>query len=685
MPKTVYGYETHSGAMKKKMTANGEVAYAEEMRAVPVGEAYSIELSFGIGEEEILTGLGQFEDGILDLRDRTQYLYESNMRIAIPFLVTTGHYGILIDSASCQVFSSKDTSICFSIDTGESLSYYVFLGENINDIIKNYHKITGRPSMLPRWAFGYIQSKERYETGEELEDVAAAFRKRNIPVDCIVQDWYTWEDGLWGEKKFDKKRYPNLPATVRRLHDENIRFMVSIWPNMSPDSSDHREFEDAGYLLPNSNVYDAFSEDARNIYWRQTCKEIMNSGTDALWCDNAEPFSDADWSGEEKRPEDERYRVVTDMSKMSMDWEQINSYGLFHAKGIYENWRRTYPEKRVVNLTRSGYTGIQQYGAILWSGDITATYETLRSQIAEGIRMSLTGMPYWTLDIGGFFVVDDKYENRGCNDRDHKPLWFWHGDYNEGIRDRGYCELYVRWLEFGTFLPVFRSHGTDTPREPWRFGDEGDMFYDAIISNIKLRYRLIPYIYSLGAAAHRESGMIMRSLFSDFPEDEQAKNVTDEFLFGPAFLVAPVYTPMYYHKDSVRIKDEPKSRKVYLPEGCGWYDFYSGAFYEGGCSVTADAPLERIPVFVRAGSVIPLSQDISYADEKNGIPDVIRVYEGSDGKFGLYIDVGDGYSFEKNEYCLLEYVYSDGDHRLSVTKTGDLAVNEDIRVEYISP
>ncbi len=456
-PKTELRYVS-GGELKKKMTANGEVSYTEDMKEVPVKEVYSAVLTFTVGDDELLLGMGQYEDGIMNYRNRTEYLYESNMRIAIPFLVTTGHYGILIDSESCQIFESEGNTVRFLIDSVRELSYYVFLAEDIRGLIRAYHELTGMPSMLPRWAFGYIQSKERYASEEEIEKLSDTFREKKIPVDCIVQDWCSWDEGLWGEKKFDKKRYPDLKGMIGKLHDDHVHFMVSIWPNMSPDSENYAEFKDKNLLLPNSNLYDAFDENARKIYWDQCRKEIMESGTDALWCDNAEPFSDADWSGEEKKPEKDRYLAVTDFSKKSMDWERINGYGLYHAKGIYDNWRETIPEKRVVNLTRSGYTGIQKYGAILWSGDITATFDTLRKQITEGMKMGLAGMPYWTLDIGGFFVVKDKYENRGCGDRSFKPLWFWKGDYNDGVLDKAYCELYVRWLQFGTFLPVFRSH-----------------------------------------------------------------------------------------------------------------------------------------------------------------------------------------------------------------------------------
>ncbi|MCR4739937.1 MAG: DUF5110 domain-containing protein [Lachnospiraceae bacterium] len=682
--KTEYRYVPGEGGLKKKMTANGEVTYAETFTKAFLREGFSVSLTFETGEDELLLGMGQYEDGIQDHRNRTVYLYESNMRIAIPFLVTTGHYGILIDSESSMIFNSEGNRINFLIEYASGLSYYVFLGKNIQDIINRYHEITGKPSMLPRWVFGYIQSKERYKSGKELSDISSEFRKRDIPIDCLVQDWFSWEEGLWGEKKFDKKRYPDLPATVNDLHENNVHFMVSIWPNMSPETENYAEFANEGKLLPNSGTYDAFDEEARELYWRQTEEEIMASGTDALWCDNAEPFSDADWNGEVRRPEDERYRLVRDLSLQSMDPERLNSYGLYHAKGIYENWKKTCQKKRVVNLTRSGYTGIQKYGAILWSGDITARYDTMRRQITEGIRMGLTGMPYWTLDIGGFFSVDDKYENRGCNDTSHKPLWFWSGDYNDGVNDLGYRELYTRWIEFGTFLPIFRSHGTDTPREPWNFGELGDMFYDAIVSNIRLRYRLMPYIYSLAAMAHFKGEIIMRSLLFDFPDDEEVKGISDEYLFGPSLLVAPVYEPMYYHKDSLEIKDHAKIRRVYLPKGFGWYDFFTEEYHEGGKWIEADAPIGKIPVFVREGSILPLSGDISYADEGVGEVDLIHVYTGSDADFSLYLDDGDGYEFEDGKYSFVDLEYREETGKLSYREPGDTHTDRDFTVRYIS-
>ncbi|MBO4903693.1 MAG: DUF5110 domain-containing protein [Lachnospiraceae bacterium] len=685
-PKTLYRFETDGEpVVRKKMTANGEVSYIENMHSIPAGKSYNAQIDFEIGNDEMLLGLGQYEDGILDYRNRTEYLYQSNMRIAVPFLVTTGHYAILIDSESNMIFRSSNNRISFEIDTCDTVSYYVFLAEKTEDLIRKLYKVTGMPSMLPRWVFGYIQSKERYENGDELTETAARFRDLKIPIDCLVQDWYTWEEGLWGEKKFDKKRYPDLPATINTLHDKGIRLMVSIWPNMSPSSENYRQFEKEGLLLPNSNVYDAFDEKARNIYWEQCRAEIMSSGTDALWCDNSEPFSDSDWSGHTKKPEKERYITVTDTSKQSMDPQKLNSYALYHAKGIYENWRRSYPEKRVVNLTRSGYTGSWQYGTILWSGDITARFETLKKQITEGIKASLSGMAYWTYDIGGFFVVNDKYENRGCNDKDHKPLWFWHGDYNDGVDDPAYRELYVRWLQMGTFLPVFRSHGTDTPREPWQFGEPGDMFYDTIVKFIRLRYKLIPYIYSLAASVHRNGSVMMRSLLIDFPCDETVRTIYDEYMFGPSFLVAPVTDPMYYAPGSQELSDTQKSRRVYLPKGCGWYDFYTNEFHDGGVWIDADAPLSKMPLFVKAGSVIPMSDNDQYNTD-NSKTDRIIVYEGCDCSFELYTDAGDGYGFEKEQFCLTSLSYTEADHTLRITgQEGELPYYTSFKVEHIRP
>lgn len=672
--------------IKKKKTANGEVSYIENAREEFERKSYSAVLEFTIGDNEKILGMGQYEDGFMDYRNRKEYLYESNMRIAIPFFVTTANYGVLIDSESNMIFTSKDNTIRFELDSVKEISYYVFLGDNISELINEYQYITGRASMLPKWVFGYIQSKERYNSQDEILEIMDQFREREIPLDCIVQDWYSWDEGLWGEKYFNKKRYPNLKNMIDTLHDNEVHFMVSVWPNMSPESENYREFKESGWLLPNSNLYDVFNEEARQLYFEQCQREILDSGSDALWCDNAEPFSDADWNGETKRPEEDRYNLVVSDSKKSMEWERLNGYGLAHAKGIYENWRKSYPEKRVVNLTRSGYSSCQKYGTILWSGDITAKWSTMKKQIAEGVKMGYSGMPYWTLDIGGFFVVKDKYENRGCNSTSTEPLWFWDGDYNDGILDPEYCELYTRWIQFGTFLPIFRSHGTDTPREPWQFKDE---YCEIITRYIKLRYKLMPYIYSLAYKAHSESYIIMRGFAFDFAYDEKSLDTIDEYMFGPSILVAPVTSKsssLDEKGSNDSLAEVPQNRKVYLPKGCKWYDFWNNNVYEGGNEYEILAPIETIPVFVKEGSIIPMSKDQMYANENKGDVEEVRVYAGADGCFALYNDSGDGYDFEKGQMSIINMEYSDKNRELIIHENeGDFESVKIERICYIQP
>ncbi len=683
--------------IEKKQTANGEVSYIANARKCFERYSHTGRLEFKIGKTELLLGLGQYEDGIFDYRNHREYLYESNMRIAMPILVTTGHYAILIDTESSMIFESNGRTVEFQIDTTDQLTYYVIMGDDIAHLVQQIQQLTGRAAMLPRWAFGYIQSRERYQTSEELLEVTNRFRSEQIPLDCIVQDWHSWREGMWGDKRFDLDRYPDLGALVHDLHEKNVKFMVSVWPNMSPDCEDYREFTQQDLLLKNANTYDAFDEAARSLYWKQCEREIMSAGSDALWCDNAEPFSDADWSGESKRSEEERYRLVTDESRKSIAWEQLNTYGLYHAKGIYENWRRSIPGKRVVNLTRSSYLSGQQYGCITWSGDICARWETMKKQIVEGLKMGLSGNPYWTLDIGGFFVVNDKYENRGCDDREHNPLWFWKGDYNDGVQDFGYRELYTRWLQFGTFLPIFRSHGTDTPREPWNFGREGDSFYDTIVKFIRLRYHFMPYIYSCAAAAHRDAYIMMRSLAFDFSEDQRAVLRTDEYMFGSAFLTAPVLHAMYYEAGSKVITGEDYCRPVYLPAGVKWYDYWTGQIYEGGQEIQYQSPIEITPLFIRAGAIIPVSDRLSYADERKGQIDEILIYEGADGTFTLYNDEGDGYGYETGWFWSATMTYLDvqkvlcigdvsGDmepqHQLKVTLIQSTGSRESVIIEY---
>lgn len=653
--------------MQTKHTANGDVAYIQNSHQTPAGFAFHGRISFKVAQGEHLYGLGQHEDGRFDYRGRREYLYQTNMKITIPFLLSSRDYGLLIDTETAMIFDEQDGVMAFELETVDALSYYVILGDSFDGIIGALRAMTGRAPMLPRWMFGYVQSKERYRSAAELVETAETFRALNIPVDCIVQDWHTWEAGLWGEKRPDPKRYPDLKALVERLHRLQVKLMVSIWPNMAAAGDNYRAFEAGGLLLPNASVYNAFQEAGRALYWKQCEEAWFRAGVDAWWCDNAEPFSDADWNGAEKRPEELRYRLIVADSEKSMDWTRLNSFGLYHAMGIYRNWRKQTEARRVVNLTRSTYASGQRYGVVAWSGDLSAKWSVLRAQITEGIKFCMSGQPYWTLDIGGFFTVRDRYENRGCDQAGNRtPLWFWNGDYNDGVEDLGYRELYVRWLQYAVFLPVFRAHGTDTPREPWRFGGPGDPLYEAIVAFIRLRYRLLPYIYATSAAVSFRHDTMLRSLMFDFPQDARVADLSDSFMFGRSLLVCPVTEPMYYGPGSVPLEGVPKTREVYLPAGTVWYDYWTHQALTGGRDAVCDAPLERIPLFVRAGAILPVSEPLAYADERGGEVAALYVYDGADGAFTLYNDSGDSYAYESGAYAMVPVSYRSGDQTLTL-------------------
>lgn len=649
-------------------TVDGERNFIRNLKPVVDRTAYRGKLSFHWQEEEGIYGLGQAEEGIYNYRCHNQYLYQHNMRIPMPMFISTQGYGIFIDCGSLMTFNDDENGSYLYMDTVEQLDYYFITGETLDDIISGFRYLTGRAAMLPKWAFGYIQSKEQYYTADELADVIAGYRKLGIPIDCVVQDWNSWEAGNWGEKLVDKKRYGNLKERLSDIHAMHAHAMVSVWPNMNTGGKNHTEFMEAGYLLHDLSTYDAYKKEARQMYWKQAREELFQSGFDAWWCDSTEPFSGPDWMGEEKMEPWERYCLVGNEHKKYLDPALANTYALVHAKGIFENQRADTQSMRVFNLTRSGYASGQKYAAVLWSGDTCATWDTLKKQIVEGLNMGLSGYPYWTLDIGGFFTVGTKWENRGCGcNQDPTPKWFWKGDYNEGVLDKGYCELYVRWLELGTFLPLFRSHGTDTPREIWNFGKKGEMFYDAIEKFIHLRYHLMPYIYSLAGMVHLQNKTIMRSLLFDFMEDERAREVKDGFLFGPSLLVYAVTKPMYFEAESCPVRTE-KKKVCYLPEGVDWYDYWTGTYYTGGREITADTPLDKIPVFVKAGAILPVAEGLQYADEKPQKPLEIQVYPGGNGSFLLYEDEGNNYNYETGGYTVIPMAWDDLNRQFTLGK-----------------
>lgn len=596
--------------IKRVKTVDGERNFIQNLKEQTDRKAYRARMFFQWKENEQIHGLGQGEEGIYNYRGHNQYLYQHNMRIPMPIFVSTEGYGLLVDCCSLMTFNDEGKQSYLFLDTVDQIDAYFLGGETMDGIIRGYRFLTGKAQMLPKWAYGYIQSKEQYYTDQELVDIVKRYREMEVPIDCVVQDWNTWEPGNWGEKIVDKARYGNLSECMNEIHKMNTHSMVSVWPNMNPGGKNHQEFFNAGYLLNDYSTYNAFSEEAREMYWRQAKEELFDGGFDSWWCDSTEPFSGPDWGGEVKKEPWERYALVGSEHKKYLDAAWANAFALMHAKGIYENQRKDREDMRVLNLTRSGYASGQKYAAMLWSGDTCASWDNFKIQIVEGLNMGLGGYPYWTLDIGAFFTVADRWQNRGCGcNTNPNPLWFWQGKYNEGVKDKGYCELYTRWLQMGTFLPMFRSHGTDTPREIWNFGEKGGMFYDAIEKFIKLRYHLMPYIYSLAGAVHFEDYTMMRSLLFDFPEDKEARKIENQFMFGPSLLICAVTEPMYYEADSAELNREKKWR-CYLPGGCGWYDYWTNERYEGGRYVVVDAPIDKMPIFVKAGSILPTAQGL---------------------------------------------------------------------------
>lgn len=627
--------------IEKIQTSDGEKQQIRQADRVWTGKLCHTRLYLTFGENERLYGLGQAEEGVWDLRHTTQYLHPANLKISLPVLISDNNWGILLSTRSPAIFNDTQYGSYLYTEADEYLDYYFIETNTPADVSAAVRRLTGRAALLPRWAFGYMQSKERYEDAEDLLTTAETFRRKQIGIDTLILDWMSWPDGLWGQKTFDTARFPDPADMIRRLHEMDIHFMISIWPTMDAKSDNYREFQEKGLLLAAGGIYNAFLPEGRSLYWEQVNRGLFAHGVDAWWCDSSEPVT-PEWGREVKPEASEMYHAYVSAAADCMPPEKSAAYCLYHAQGIYEGQRSCTEEKRVVNLTRSGWPGSQKFGTILWSGDISASWETLRRQIIAGLQFSVCGLPYWTLDIGAFFV------KRGVS-------WFWNGDYDKGLEDPAYRELYVRWFQYGAFLPIFRSHGTDFPKEPWQFGADGNPIYEALRAAIRLRYRLLPYLYSTAGAVWREDALMMQPLYSAFPADLQAADVTDEFMLGPSLLVCPVTSPM---QDLPADGVEP-THTVYLPAGCGWYDLRDNRRYEGGQSIQAPAGIDSIPVYVREGTVLPTTQPQDSSARMEGQDIVLLVYAGKSGSYTLYEDAGDGYGYEKGEYCLTRITYDD--------------------------
>ncbi len=659
-------YKTVGAKTEKVRTADGEKAVVTDSQKKAAGHSWHSRLNLRFQDGEELYGLGQHEEGFGSLRGNMIYLHQANKKIAVPMLVSSLGYGMLTDSYSPMIFSDTPYGSYIYSEAVPEIDYYFMYGGDMRGVIAQYRFITGKTALLPRWAYGYIQCQERYEDQPEIERTVKEFRERKIGLDCIVLDWCSWEDGKWGQKTFDGSRFPEPHKMIEYIHNNHAKFMISVWPNINENTEDYSEFKEAELLLPECGVYNAFSAEGRALYWKQAKSGLYSHGVDAWWCDSSEPFT-PEWIHIERTEPAKLYEEYCRDAQNHMSLQLGNAYALYHAQGIYEGQRSENDGKRVVNLTRSAYTGQQRYGAILWSGDTSASWDTLKRQIAAGLNFSASGMPYWTTDIGAFFV------KRGS-------AWYWRGDFESCFDDLGYRELFTRWYQWAAFLPIFRGHGTDCRRELWNCENADIPFYDVLTETNRMRYKFMPYIYSAAGKCWLNDDSIMLPLAFDYPEDETAKKITDQYMFGDSVMVCPVTEPMYYLPNSKKIETE-KTRKVYLPEG-GWYDFYTNAYYEGGRYILTDAPIDKIPLFVREGSIIPICEPAQSTEELSG--DIrLCVYSGRDAEYELYEDDFDGYGYEKGEYIVTHIKWNEKDQKIDIERKNPcLRLDNDNRQVY---
>lgn len=643
---------------------------------------YAVYQGFTTDKEEGLYGLGQLQNGQMMQRGMTKHLVQGNVEDVSPFFQSTKGYGLFWDNYSGTTYTDNERETSFRSEVGDCIDYYFMYGGSADKVIAEVRILTGDVPMMPLWSYGFMQSKERYKSQEETVGVVKKYRELGIPLDCIIQDWQYWgHNYLWNGMDFQNPTFSRPKDMIDEVHALNARMMISIWSSFGPATKPYRALDKEGLLFdietwPQSGVdgwppnleypsgvrvYDAYSPKARDIYWEHLNKGIFQLGMDGWWMDSTEP----DHFNHKKSDFDHQtylgsYRSVR------------NAYPLVTVGGVSDHQRALTQDKRVIILTRSGFLGQQRYGSNVWSGDVQSSWDMFRRQITAGLNFSLTGMPHWNSDLGGFFAGS---YNKGWAD-------------NSATRNPMYQELYVRWVQFGGFCPMMRSHGADVPREFYWYGKAGEPVYDALVDAVKLRYTLLPYIYSTSWDVTRNQSTFMRALFMDFVNDKQTWNVNDEYMFGKAFLVAPVlhaqYTPEVqqknlkenegWNRDDKKSADTPiladftqaKSMEVYLPADTRWYNFWTNEVTEGGQKLVIPTTLNRIPLFVRAGSIVPLGPDVQYTGEKKWDNLTLCVYPGENGNFTLYEDEGDNYNYENGAYTEIPMTWNNTNNTLTI-------------------
>ena len=644
-------------------------------------KTYQVYQPFILDKEEAIYGLGQLQNGKMIQRNMTKNLVQGNVEDVSPFFQSTKGYGVFWDNYSPTLFTDNEVETSFRSEVGDCVDYYFMYGKNADGVIAQVRSLTGQAPMFPLWTYGYWQSKERYKSQEEVVDVVRKYRELGVPLDGIIQDWQYWgHNYLWNAMDFQNPTFNNPQKMIEDVHAMNAHMAISIWSSFGPMTKPYRELDKKGMLFnfttwpqsgleswpPNMEypsgvrVYDAYNPEARDIYWQYLNDGIFKLGMDAWWMDSTEP-DHLDW-----KPED------MDTKTYLGSFRKVrNAYPLMTVGGVYDHQRAVTLDKRVFILTRSGFLGQQRYGTNVWSGDVASTWESFRNQIPAGLNFSLCGMPHWNSDIGGFFAG---HYNKSWND-------------DSASKNPLYQELYVRWLQFGTFNPMMRSHGTDVYREIYKFGKKGESVYDAIEKMIGLRYSLLPYIYSTSWEVSNRQSSFMRALMMDFVDDRKVWDINDEYMFGKSLLVAPIahaqYTPEAvvkvseeegWNRDGVKKTEtdvavdfmETKSTNIYLPAGTLWYDFWTNEKHEGGKEITKETTLDVIPLYVKAGSIIPVGPQVQYATEKPWDHLELKVYAGANGNFILYEDEFDNYNYEKGAYAEIPISWNNISRKLTI-------------------
>ena len=667
-------------------TANGKTLLREKTFSFAKrneghdADAYRVNQTFTLDKDEAIYGLGTIQNGKMNRRGEHKRMEQSNLEDFQNVLQSIKGWGIYWDNYSPTQFDDDNSGMSFTSEVGEAVDYYFMYGGSADGVIAEMRHLSGDVPMFPLWTYGFWQSKERYKSPAEVVGVVDRHRKLQVPLDGIIQDWQYWGSNyLWNAMDFLAEEYANGKKMIKDVHERNAHFMISIWASFGPQTQQFRELSEKGLLMPfetwpqsglshiwppvmkypsGVKVYDAFSSEARNIYWKYL-KTLFDYGTDGWWMDSTDP----DFFNPRESDYDHQVTGGT--------WRSLrNAFPLETVRGVYQAQRKESSAKRVFIMTRSAFAGQQHYGSNMWSGDVASSWDMLRKQVPAGLSYSLTGNPNFNTDIGGFFC--GSYNTKGPGSAPQNPQ---------------YQELYVRWMQYGLFCPIFRSHGADAPREIWQFGEKGEPVYDAIERTIRLRYRLIPYLYSMAWQVTSNNESYLRPLFSDFANDRRVWDTTDEFMFGRSILAAPVVEAQYTaeavvkedamsgwdkkeaHDSGNLAKVDFKAQKTatkYLPSGAEWYDFWTGKRFKGGQKVTLQTQLDRVPMFVRAGSILPLGPEMQYTGEKSWDNLEIRIYPGADGTFVLYEDEGDNYNYEKGVFATIAFQWNNKSQTLTI-------------------